>query len=78
MVKRKGIGAKPQKMNADDFVNAGLDAELMSVDKPKGKVHRISLDVDSELYRALKIAVLDAEKPMVHMIREILRRHVNK
>ena len=77
MVKRKSIGRKPEKLNADDFVNAGADAELTSVEKSKGKIHRISLDVDSELYRALKIAALDAEKPMVQLIREILSEHVN-
>lgn len=80
MVKRKRIGRKPTKPSADDFVAGGNDAELPSAPKKEVKEynHRISLDVDEDLYMGLKLAALKAKVPMVQMIRDILSKHVPK
>lgn len=79
MVKRKGIGKKPAKPSADDFVASGNDTELTSAPKQPAKEynHRISLDVDDDLYMALKLAALKSKTPMVQMIRDILSEQVN-
>lgn len=78
MVKsRKGIGRKPVKPSADDFVAGGNDAELSPQKEVKEYNHRISLDVDEDLYMALKLAALKAKTPMVQMIRNILSKQVN-
>ena len=79
MVKRKGIGRKPAKLSADDFVSGGNDAELATAPKKPVKEynHRISLDVDEDLYMALKMKALKAKTPMVQLIRDILSEQVN-
>ncbi|MEM8610717.1 MAG: hypothetical protein AAGF93_01770 [Cyanobacteria bacterium P01_H01_bin.105] len=82
MVKqRKGIGRKPTKPSVDDFVAGGNDAELPTVSTTKEQTkeynHRISLDVDEDLYMALKLAALKAKTPMVQMIRDVLSEHVS-
>lgn len=79
MVKRKGIGRKPAKPSVDDFVASGDDAELAHTSKESAKEynHRISLDVDEDLYMALKLAALKSKTPMVQMIRNILSEQVN-
>lgn len=80
MVKqRKGIGRKPAKPTADDFVASGNDAALAPAPKEPTKEynHRISLDVDEDLYMALKMQALKAKTPMVQLIRDILSKQVN-
>ena len=82
MNKRVTMAAKPSRKTApadvDDFVNAGAE-QVAAAPAPAAdpvKMKRLTIDIDADLHRRLKVACAASGEKMADFVRELIARHV--
>lgn len=81
MAKKVNIGKKPTNKIEDMeqwVANRGKadSQENQLQPKPKkAKLKRLTLDLDEELHKAIKLKSVEEGKPMADLLRELLQKH---